>query len=306
MDTEHKYYDIAVIGGGPAGYTAAIYGARAGRRVVLFEKGSPGGQMGITSQIENYPAFETIDGLTLAMKMEEQVKKAGVDIVRTAVTSTDLSRPIKTIATSRGDYSAGAVIVATGAEPRRLDIPGEREYASRGVSYCATCDGMFYKSKTVIVNGGGNTALDDALYLSNICAKVIIVHRREGFRAARHELERAERKENIEFKLNAALTEIIGTDGCVSGARLVYTSGEEETVPCDGVFVAIGRTPSTELFKGQLELDHAGYIVAGEDTKTSLAGVFAAGDVRTKVLRQIVTATADGAVAAKFADESLN
>ena len=305
LDNERKY-DIAIIGGGPAGYTAAIYASRAGRKTVLIEKGSPGGQMGITSVIENYPGFETVDGFELAMRMQEQAKKTGAELITAEVTEAFLGTTPKRLVTTAGTICADAVIIATGARPRLLGADGEREYTGRGVSYCATCDGMFFRRKTVIVNGGGNTALEDALYLSNICEKVIVVHRREGFRASRHEIEKARAKDNIEFRLNAVIEAIRGDGTRVTGAALRYTDGKSEEIGCAGVFIAIGRVPGTELYEGQLATDDGGYIAAGEDCRTSVDGVFAAGDVRTKKLRQIVTAASDGAAAAEEADSWLD
>ena len=306
MDNNGNHYDVAIIGGGPAGYTAAIYACRAGRSTVLFEKASPGGQMGVTSTIENYPGFETVDGFELAMRMQAQAKKTGAVLVSDEIVSAELDGKTKTLSTRKGEiYSAGAVIIASGARPRLLGVSGEKEYTGRGVSYCATCDGMFYRKKTVVVNGGGNTALEDAVYLSNVCEKVIIVHRRDGFRASHSEVAKAEAKPNIEFKLNATVEEIVGDGARVNGVRIRCTDGREETIDCSGVFVAIGRDPETEMFAGKLELD-GGYIAAGEDCRTSVGGVFAAGDVRTKQLRQIVTAAADGASAARSADEWLD
>ena len=299
-------YDIAIIGGGPAGYTAAIYARRSGRSVVLIEKSSPGGQMGITSVIENYPGFESVDGFELAMRMQSQAEKLGTAIVSGDVTAVSLDGLVKTVTATSGEYKTKAVIIATGAKPRLLGVKGEKEFTGRGVSYCATCDGMFYRKKTVVVFGGGNTALEDAVYLSNICEKVIVVHRRDKFRATKYEVSLAEAKANVEFRLGAVAEEIIGTDGRVSGVSLSYADGRKESIDCSGVFIAIGRVPDTGMFDGQLELDPDGYVAAGEDCKTSIAGVYAAGDVRTKALRQIVTAASDGANAARSADEWLD
>ena len=297
-------YDIAVIGGGPAGYTAALYASRAGRTVVLFEKGSAGGQMGVTSTIENYPGYESVDGFTLAVKMEAQARAAGAEIVSAEVTGmTDGEQ--KTVRTTAGEYEAGAVIIATGARPRKLGVAGEAEYTGRGVSYCATCDGGFFRKKTVVVCGGGETALEDAAYLSNICENVIIVHRRDEFRASKYSVDKIKAKSNVTLKLGAVVSEVIGDGRRVCGVRLIYTDGREETVDTSGVFIAVGRVPETDVFDGLVERDGGGYIVAGEDTKTSCGGIFAAGDVRTKALRQIVTAASDGAVAARSAEEWL-
>ncbi len=300
-----KEYDITVVGGGPAGFTAALYSARAGRTVLLIEKGAPGGQMGITSLIENYPGVEPTDGFSLAVKMEEQAKRAGAEILHGEVTALSLDGTAKTVTVGEKTVKTRAVIVATGAKPRLLGVGGEKEYTSRGVSYCATCDGMFFRKKSVVVCGGGETAFEDALYLSNICEKVTLVHRRDSFRASEYTVGQAKKKDNIVFVTSATVSEIVGEGGRVNGVKISYSDGREESLPCAGVFVAVGRVPETALFVGQLDCDGGGYIIAGEDCLTSAYGVFAAGDVRTKSVRQIVTAAADGAVAAHSAEEYL-
>lgn len=300
-----KIYDIAIIGCGPAGYTAAIYAGRAGYKTVLFEKASPGGQMGITSSIENYPGFESVNGFELAAKMQSQSESFGTEFVYDEVTSLELGGKTKIVRTASQEFSARAAVLAMGAKPRLLNIAGEAEYTGRGVSYCATCDGMFFRGKTVIVNGGGDTAFEDALYLSNICEKVILVHRRASYRATSSQVKKAEARSNIEFIKNAKVSEIIGENSVIAVKLTDVNTGAESTVDCSGIFVAVGRIPDTALVKGQLELDDSGYIVADESTKTSVEGVFAAGDVRTKALRQIVTACADGAMAIHSAEEIL-
>lgn len=299
-------FDIAIIGGGPAGYTAAIYAGRAGYTSVVFEKMSPGGQMGITSCIENYPGYPEIDGFSLTEKMMKQAKKFGAVMKSEEVIETELDGNIKTVRTKRNEYKVRAVVIATGAKPRYLNVNGEREFTGRGVSYCASCDGMFYKGKTVVVNGGGDTAIEDALYLSNICEKVILVHRRDEFRASPHGVEKLRQKENVETVMNTTVEEIIGEKSVESVRLRNKLTGEEKIVNCSGIFIAIGRIPDTDVFAGQLELDKNGYIAAGEDCKTSLDGVYVAGDVRTKALRQIVTACSDGACAIRSAEEWLN
>lgn len=302
-----KTYDIAVIGGGPAGYTAALYTGRAGYKAVVFEKSSPGGQMGITSEIENYPGFESVDGFELAAKMMSQAEKFGAEFVYEEVTSLELDGKIKKIRTDSGEFEVKAVVLAMGAKPRLLRVPGEKEYSGHGVSYCATCDGMFFRGKTVVVNGGGDTAFEYALYLSNICEKVILVHRKDSYRATPSMVKKAEAKANIEFIKNATVAEITGDGKFVTAVKLTdVKTGAESIVEASGIFVAIGRTPDTVLVKGQIELDESGYIIADESTKTSVDGVFAAGDVRTKSLRQIVTACADGAMAIHYAEEILD
>ncbi len=310
-----RSYDIAIIGGGPAGYTAALYSGRAGYTAAVIEKMAPGGQMAITSNVENYPGFEAVSGFELAEKMMAGAERFGAESVFGEVTAVRLAGEAKRIAIDGADIDtfddnvieARAVVLATGASPRKLGIPGEIEYEGRGVSYCATCDGMFFRGKTVVVAGGGDTAFEDALYLANICEKVYLVHRRDEFRAAASSVKRAAAKDNIEFVKNALVREIKGENGKVSA--LVYDdklTGETRELPCSAVFAAFGRTPDTALFKGQVELDNSGYIVADETCRTSVEGVFAAGDVRTKHLRQIVTACADGATSIYFAEEWLN
>lgn len=299
-----KKYNIAIIGGGPAGYTAALYSARAGLSVVLFEELAPGGQMATTSAIENYPGFdETVDGFELGQKMKNGAEKAGAESIFEEVTKLDLSALPKTIKTTEGEYSADAVIIAAGANPRELGIEHEKELRGRGVSYCATCDGMMYRNKAVAVIGGGNTAAEDALYLSKLCKKVYLIHRRSSLRASVSYQKQLEMAENVEILWNSVPSEFI-FDNIIKGIKLKDTvSKNEYPIDCDGIFIAIGRTPNTALVKGQLELDESGYIISDETTKTNIPGVFAAGDIRTKPLRQIVTAASDGAVASKFAEE---
>ena len=291
-------YDVGIIGGGPAGCSAALYAGRAGCTSVMFEKSSPGGQMGLTSFIENYPGIEKAEGFELATVMSKQAKAFGCVTKRESIVRIE-NGDIKKLVTSRGnEYFCKTVIIAGGAVPRKLGIPGEKEFAGRGVSYCATCDGMFFRGRTVAVAGGGDTAFEDALYLSNICEKVYIIHRRGSFRAARSTVARAEKAENIKFVMNSVVTEIKGSEG-VTGVSLESTAGGTGSrLDVSAVFIAAGRVPDTEAYRGLLELDGSGYIIAGEDTHTSAAGIFAAGDIRTKSLRQIVTACADGAVAA--------
>ena len=299
-----KRYNTIIIGGGPAGYTAALYAARAGLSVLIPEMLSPGGQMATTTEIDNYPGFEeTVDGFDLAQKMKAGAERFGAESEFAEVTELDLKSTVKIIRTTSGDYEADTVILATGAAPRELGIEHEGELRGRGVSYCATCDGMMYRNKTVIVVGGGNTAAEDALYLSKLCKKVYIVHRRDKLRASAAYQKRLEQAENVEFIWNSAVTKFL-FDKIITGAEITNNlTGEKTEVSCDGIFVAIGRIPNTSLFKDQIELDSEGYIAADETTKTNIPGVFVAGDVRQKPLRQIVTAASDGAVASKFAEE---
>lgn len=305
MNMDHVY-DMVIVGGGPAGYTAALYGTRAGLDTVVLEKLSAGGQMALTHQIDNYPGFEDgIDGFTLAEKMQRQAERFGAKTEYAQVNAMDLAANPKKIETSDGVVYAKTVVLATGANPRKLGIEKEEELTGRGVAYCAACDGMFYKGKTVVVVGGGNSAAADALLLSRIAKKVIVVHRRDTLRATKIYHEPLMKAENVEFRWNSTVTEFLHGDK-VTGIRLKdVVTGEESVADCDGVFISVGRKPATELVKDQLELDKAGYIVAGETTQTSIAGVYAIGDVRTKQVRQIVTAVSDGAAAVHMAEEFL-
>ncbi|MBQ8813046.1 MAG: thioredoxin-disulfide reductase [Lachnospiraceae bacterium] len=299
-------YDVIVIGGGPGGYTAALYAARAGLSVVVLEKLSAGGQMALTSQIDNYPGFEEgIDGFELGERMQQGAERFGAKTELAEVLSVELSGEVKTVETSEGTFYGKTVVFATGASPKELGVAGEKELIGRGVNYCAACDGMFYKGKTVVVVGGGNSAVADAMILSRICEKVIIVHRRDTLRATKIYHEPLMRAENVEFRWNSAVSGLVH-DKKITGVKIKdVNTGEESLSPCDGVFVSIGRKPATELVKGQIELDPASYIIAGESTETNIPGVFAVGDVRTKALRQVVTAVADGAMAAHHAEEYL-
>ena len=299
-------YDMLVIGGGPGGYTAALYAARAGLSVAVLEKLSAGGQMALTTQIDNYPGFEEgVDGFDLAAKMQQQAERFGAVTEYAEVYTADLAANPKVINTSEGEYFGRTVVIATGANPRELGLPNEQSLVGRGVAYCAACDGMFYKGKTVVVVGGGNSAAADALLLSRVAKKVIVVHRRDTLRATKIYHQPLMNAQNVEFCWNSTVKEILHGDK-VSGVIVKdVNSGEERQIDCEGVFVSIGRKPATELVKDQLSLDGSGYIIADESTKTSIGGVFAVGDVRTKVLRQVVTAVADGAVAAHMAEEYL-
>ena len=301
-----QIYDMVIIGGGPGGYTAALYAARAGLNTLLLEKLSPGGQMALSHQIDNYPGFpEGIDGFSLAENMQQQAERFGARTELAQVLSVDLKANPKVIETSEGTFHAKTVVLSTGAGPRLLGVPMEQELTGRGVNYCAACDGMFYRGRTVVVVGGGNSAAADALLLSRVAKKVILVHRRDTLRATKIYHQPLMQAENVEFRWNSAVTELLH-NGKVTGVRLRdLVTGEETEVPCDGVFVSIGRKPASELAEGQLELDRAGYILAGESTETSIPGVYAVGDVRTKELRQVVTAVADGAIAVHHAESYL-
>lgn len=299
-------YDMMIIGGGPAGYTAALYAARAGFDVVVLERMAPGGQMALTGEIDNYPGFdEGINGFELGMKMQKGAERFGAKTVFTEVRSVDFSGDTKKIEAASGVFLGKTVVISTGADPRRLGIPGEDKLLGRGVHYCAHCDGRFYKEKTVIVVGGGNSAAADALYLSRLVKKVYVVHRRDALRATKIYHEPLLKSENVEFVWNSTVSEFIA-DGKLTGVKVTnVNSGAMTELPCDGVFVSIGRTPATGFLAGKVELDESGYVVADESTRTNVDGVFAVGDVRTKALRQIVTAVADGATAVHFAEEFL-
>ncbi len=301
-----KIYDVIIIGGGPGGYTAALYCARAGLSTVILERLSAGGQMALTSQIDNYPGFEEgIDGFSLAEKMEQGAERFGAETELAEVLSVDFSNDIKIVESSEGTFKAKTVIIATGAVPRELSVPGEKELVGRGVSYCATCDGMFYRNKTVMVVGGGNTAAADAITLSRICSKVILVHRRDSLRATKVYHKQLEETENIEFYWDTTVSEFL-YDKKLTGAKLHnIKTGEDTEISVDGAFISIGRKPASELFEGILTMDEAGYIMADESTRTNVPGVFAIGDVRTKALRQVVTAVADGATASHYIEEYL-
>lgn len=292
-----KIYDMLIVGGGPGGYAAALYAARAGMSVAVLEKLAAGGQMAESPQIDNYPGLtDGIDGFSLGMQMQAHAEKFGAETHSTEVTGLHLTDKIKTVETDSGIFRGKTVVIATGATPKKLNIPGEAELTGRGVHYCAACDGMFYRNKVVAVVGGGNTAAADALLLSRIAQKVILIHRRDSLRASRVYHKPLMDAENVEFHWNSALTEIRPGEIVVNG---------DEAIPCDGVFVAIGRQPETELVKDVLHLDANGYVLAGESTATNIPGVYAVGDVRTKGLRQIITAAADGAVAVHQAEEYL-
>ena len=299
-----KIYDTVIIGGGPAGYTAALYAARAGLDTLVIEKFSAGGQMTQTNQIDNYPGFyEGIDGFTLGENMKNGAERFGAQTTRAEVLSVDLISTPKTVTTDSGIFESKTVIIATGAEHKHLGIDHESELIGRGVGYCAACDGMMYRKKTVAVVGGGNSAVSDALLLSRICEKVYVIHRRDTLRASKVYHEPLMNAENVEMVWNSRVDELL-YEKKLTGVRVLNTqNGETRNIDLDGLFISIGRSPESKLFEGQIDLDANGYIIADESTKTNIDGVFAAGDVRTKALRQIVTAASDGATAAYFAEE---
>lgn len=340
-----KVYDMIVIGGGPAGYTAALYAARAGLSVLILEKLTPGGQMALTAQIDNYPGFdEGIDGFSLGEKMKNGALRFGAESKMAEVRAVHLAADPKEIQTPARTYLARTVVLASGAEAKELGLPGEKELLGHGLSHCAVCDGMFFRGKTVAVIGGGNTAVTDALTLARIAEKVILIHRRDTLRASEVYHGALAETDNITFLPDTVVTALLaepplpsasgaadnaGTTSsstagasteAVSDAAAVnpahpprlsairvrnMQSGAEKLLPVDGLFVSIGRKPVTALYKDQLAMDENGYLIADETTKTSLPGVYAVGDLRTKPLRQVVTAAADGAVAAHMAEDYL-
>ena len=300
-------YDVIIIGGGPAGYTAALYAARAGLDTAVIEKMSIGGQLTLTGEVENYPGFaDGIDGYTLGANMQSGAEKFGAQTIFDEVTNVFLDEKIKSVVTQSTELYARSVIIASGASPRELGIDKESEFIGRGIHYCAHCDGRFYKNKTVAVIGGGNSAVSDALYLSRLANKVYLIHRRDSLRATKIYHDPLMNAENIEILWSSQISELKYSDR-INGAILQSTSdASQQELECDAIFVSIGRKPNTEIFKGILDLDENGYIIADESTKTSIDGIFAAGDVRTKVLRQIVTAVSDGSTAAHHAEEYIS
>lgn len=300
-------YDVIIIGGGPAGYTAALYASRAGFNTVTIERMSAGGQMAVTDIIDNYPGFEEgIDGFTLGMKMQQSAERFGAKTEYSEVVSVDLTEKIKKVSTADGAVFGKTVIIATGANPKELGLPKERELIGRGVHYCAHCDGRFYKNKTVAVVGGGNSAAADALYLSRLAKKVYVIHRRDTLRATKIYHEPLMKTENIEFLWNSTVSEFIAEERVTGAVINNLKNGGRTEIACDGIFISIGRKPETDFVKDQLALDGDGYIIADETTRTGIPGVYAAGDVRTKALRQVVTAVSDGAVAVHFAEKYLS
>lgn len=289
-------YDLLILGAGPSGLTAGIYAARGGLKTAIIEKTSFGGQLALTSEIENYPGFENISGFELAYKMQQQAEKLGVEFIYEEITGLDIVGDVKCVKTQGNKYEAKAVIIAMGASPRLLGLDKENALLGAGVSYCATCDGAFFRGKDVAVIGGGNTAVEDAIYLSKFCNKVYIVHRRNEFRATKAEINKMTAKQNVELVLSSVVSDIFG-ESKVEGIE-VTTGEQKKRIDVSGVFVAIGRTPNTTLIKG-VDLTDNGYIVVDRLQRTSEKGVYAVGDIVDKSLRQVVTACADGAVAAE-------
>jgi len=303
--SDEKTYDLIIIGGGPAGLTAGIYAARAKLKTVLLERLNPGGLVASTDWVENYPGFpEGIVGAELVKKMEEQAAKFGTEIVSfKEVNSADLKGKTKIVRVDKEEYRAKAVIIASGTEPKKLGIPGEEEFRGRGVSYCATCDGAFFQGKDIVVIGGGSSGIQEGLFLTRFVNNITVVEFMPHLNAEKILQERAQKNEKFKFFVNHMATSINGKDQVESVTIKDRKTSEEKTVPCAGVFVYVGWDPKTEFLKGQVDLDKWGYVVAGEDTMTSTPGVFVAGDVREKNLRQITTAVSDGTVAAFMAEK---
>jgi thioredoxin reductase (NADPH) len=299
-------YDVIIIGGGPAGLSAAIYATRSMLKVKLFEKEVIGGQASMTDHIENYPGFsEGISGYELTEKMREQAARLGAEIEMVGVDSVDFSGQTKVVKTSNGDYEAKVVIIASGVRPSKLDVPGAAELSGRGISYCATCDGPFFRNKRVIVIGGGNSAVEEANYLTRFAEKVMIVHRRDELRADKIVQKRAIDNEKIEFMLDSIITSVKGETAVSSVTVKNVKTNEEREVDANGIFVYMGNLPNTGMFEGQLEMDEKGYAIANEFLVTSVPGVFVAGDVRKNQLKQVVWAAAEGALAAVSAEKYL-
>ncbi|MCI8716827.1 MAG: thioredoxin-disulfide reductase [Lachnospiraceae bacterium] len=296
-------YDIIIVGAGPAGLSAAVYGLRAGKSVLLLEKESYGGQIINTPEIENYPGIKKISGYEFAENLYQQAVDLGAEIVFEAVTAIETEEDIKKVFTAQNEYLCKTVILATGATHRKLGIEREEELAGKGVSYCATCDGMFFKGKDVAVAGGGNTALQDALFLSNYCRKVYLIHRREEFRGEKR-LEAALReKDNIEFVLNCQVTALNGEKTLTSVTVRDKNTEKEKELSVSGIFIAVGQEPQSQIVQNMIDTDEGGYIISGEECYTNCSGIFTAGDCRTKSIRQLATAVSDGAVAALKACE---
>ena len=299
-------FDLIIVGAGTAGLSAAIYGVRAGKSVLVLEGAAYGGQIINTPEIENYPGIKKISGFEFATNLYNQAKELGAEIRFEKVLSVQEKNGHKVVVTKDKEYEAKAVILATGAKNRNLGIEKEQELVGKGVSYCATCDGMFYRGKLVAVNGGGNTAVEDATFLSEYVEKVYVIHRRDSFRADQAEVDRLVAKKNVELVLNSTIKALESDASGLTGILVVDKDGKERQIQVDGLFVAIGQAPDNEAFRNEVDLDGKGYISAGEDCSTKTEGIFTAGDCRTKAVRQLATAASDGAVAALAAVNYIN
>lgn len=302
--TEEKIYDVAIIGAGPAGMTAAVYTSRAALSTIMLERGMPGGQMVSTEEIENYPGYESINGSDLSTKMFKHSTNFGAEYAYGDIREVVDGKEYKVIKTTNKEIKARAIIIATGAEYKKLGVTGESELGGRGVSYCAVCDGAFFRERELVVVGGGDSAVEEGVYLTRYARKVTIVHRRDKLRAQKILQDRAFMNEKVDFIFNHSVEEIHGEDGKVSSVTLVHTvDGTERDFRADGVFVYIGMVPLTKPFAHLRITNEQGYIITNENMETSIPGIFAAGDVRKKALRQIVTATGDGSIAAQSAQQ---
>lgn len=299
-------FDLIIVGAGTAGLSAAIYGVRAGKSVLVLEGAAYGGQIINTPEIENYPGIKKISGFEFATNLYNQAKELGAEIRFEKVLSVQEKNGYKIVVTKDKEYEAKAVILATGAKNRNLGIEKEQELVGKGVSYCATCDGMFYRGKVVAVNGGGNTAVEDATFLSEYVEKVYVIHRRDSFRADKAEVDRLVARKNVELVLNSTIKALESDASGLTGILVVDKDGKERQIQVDGLFVAIGQAPDNEAFRNEVDLDSKGYISAGEDCSTKTEGIFTAGDCRTKAVRQLATAASDGAVAALAAVNYIN
>lgn len=300
-----KEYDVLIVGGGPAGLAAGLYAARGNVKSLILEKLIPGGQLNNTLDVENYPGMDHMTGSQIAQAMEEQTKRFGCEIISNCnITNVELNNKKKLIQTDKGTFVGKVIIIATGSEYRKLNIPGEKEYSGKGVSYCAVCDGAFFKEKELIVIGGGDSAVEEGSFLTKFANKVTIVHRKEKFRAEKIIQDRAFRNPKINVIWNTVIPEIVGNGNGVTAVKLknVLTNQEAE-FPCNGVFIYIGLDPNTQLFKGKINMDQSGKIITNEKMETNIPGVYAAGDVRETPLKQAVTAAADGSLAATMAIE---
>lgn len=299
-----QHYDVIVVGAGPAGLTAALYSARSKLKTLFIEKLTTGGQAATTDEIENYPGFpEGITGPELAKHMEDQAKRFGAERLAAKVDALKLDGDLRIINTNKGDFSAKVLIVASGAAPKLLGCPGELKFRARGVSYCATCDAAFYEGASVMVVGGGDSAVEEANYLTKFADKVTLVHRRNSLRATKVVQDRAMANPKLEFVWNTTVEEITGDEVVEKAILKNLVSGEKQEVPIDGIFIYVGLQPNTEWLGGQIETDEHGYIPTDDNMRTNIPGVYAVGDLRTKLLRQVVTAAADGAIAAYHAEK---
>jgi thioredoxin reductase (NADPH) len=299
-------YDIIVIGGGPAGMTAAIYARRAAKSVLVLEAVACGGQIINTPDIENYPVEAHISGFDFSNRVHQQAKDLGAEFIFEKAVGIRAENGFKTVVTAKNTYQAKAVILATGSENRKLGLEDEDRLTGRGISYCATCDGNFYRNKTVAVVGGGNTALEDALYLADLAKQVYLIHRRDSFRGEEASASRLKERENVEIIYNANVTRLLSEKRLKAIEVTDKNDGSIRTIELNGLFIAVGRVPENQNFASLVDLDDAGYVIAGEDCRTNADGIFVAGDNRTKLLRQLVTATADGAMAATEAVKYVN